>query len=186
MKQECVFFHTEKSLREAKNILKNEKMQIVFRSDNVQLKLSDLTEEEKISWGKFQDERIFRNLQRIRDWEQEWSASFKNSKSIYDETVHLMKELRKKGNLTKMKQILKEKLGKHMRSGKISQLFSAQYFMDEIPDILDSNEIHCSCIVAKQGDNIVRYLKFLENEDPVITITGPKASSLKLSIEGKF
>jgi len=42
----------------------------------------------------------------------------------------------------------------------------------------------CSCIIAKKGTNVVRYLEF--ETDPVITITGPKAASLKSSLEKKF
>jgi len=44
--------------------------------------------------------------------------------------------------------------------------------------------IRCSLLVAKKGDNTVRYLSF--KRDPILTITGPNASKLKSTLENKF
>jgi len=52
MKQQCTYLHTTKQLNEAEDILKREGMQIVFQSDDADIKFSDMTEEEKISWLK--------------------------------------------------------------------------------------------------------------------------------------
>ena len=82
-----------------------------------------------------------------------------------------MRELRKEGNTTKMRQILteklREKLAENRRKISMTELFWMDNFMGGAPYIFGGNEIHCSCIVAKQGDSVVRYIKFLENKDPV-------------------
>jgi len=52
MKQQCIYLHTTKDLAETETILKNEGMQIVFQSDDAEIKFSDMIEEEKISWLK--------------------------------------------------------------------------------------------------------------------------------------
>jgi len=44
--------------------------------------------------------------------------------------------------------------------------------------------IQCSLLIAKKGDNTVRYLSFMR--DPILTITGPEAKNLKLTLESKF
>jgi hypothetical protein len=44
--------------------------------------------------------------------------------------------------------------------------------------------IRCSLLVAKKGDNTVRYLSF--KRDPILTITGPEAKNLKSTLQSKF
>ena len=59
--------------------------------------------------------------------------------------------------------------------------YSSRY---RLRDIRLDDRIRCSCIIARKGDDIVRYLEF--QKDPIVTITGPKAANLKSSLEKKF
>jgi len=187
MKQECVFFHTEKSPKETEKILKNEKMQVIFKSENAQLRLKDMTEEEKISWQNFQDEQMASYLKRIKELRDDWKTHFENFESRYNEFSNCLESYRKEGNRAEINKAIREKFGENIRHGSMRELYLIERLMEgDVPNILDNSEIHCSCIVAKQGENIVRYLKFLENKDPILTITGPRADNLKTSIRGKF
>jgi len=51
---------------------------------------------------------------------------------------------------------------------------------------VNRNNVSCSCIIGQKNGNMVRYLEFLENNDPIVSISGPNAIELKPGLEKKF
>src|SRR3972149_7539327 len=52
MEQKLVYLHTDKNLEEAKQILEQEEMEILLKTDTMYINFSDMTEEEQSSWIK--------------------------------------------------------------------------------------------------------------------------------------
>jgi len=187
VQQQCVYFHTEKEPKETEIILKKEKMQILFKTERVLLRVQDLTDEEKDSWQKFQLEQINSFIKNIEIFEDKTQESFEKVKSANKKLFKFVDSCKNDvGNLNINKAI-------GMRFNQILKNISYEgldraerHLLYDVPYNLENNKIICSCIIAKQGENFVRYLKFIENQDPVLTITGPNADSIKSTLEEKF
>jgi len=188
MQQQCVFFHTEKEPKETENILKKEKMQIMFKSEQVTLRLQDLTEEEKNSWQKFQLELINSYMEAIKKHEHALQENFERVKSNNKEIAKLIQSSKKNvENPKKVNKTIEMKLTQVLKSVDYGEMYNTEtLIMSDLPYLFGNNKIICSCIIAKQGENFVRYLKFHANQDPVLTITGPNADSIKSTLEEKF
>jgi len=187
MQQQCVYFHTEKEPKETENILKKEKMQIMFKSERVLLYLSDMTEEEKNSWQKFQQEEINSFIERLEIFEhasQENSEKVKSANKELFKFIHSCKNDVGNANVNKA---IRQRLNQILKNLSHEDMYYTERNLTyEIPYHLENDKIICSCIIAKQGENFVRYLKFHANQDPVLTITGPNADSIKSTLEEKF
>ena len=46
--------------------------------------------------------------------------------------------------------------------------------------------IDCGVIIGNIDGNLVRYLEFHDNDDPVVTITGSGTTSIKSQLESQF
>jgi len=198
MSQQCVHFHTNKELNTAEDILKMEGMEIIIQSNNATLLFSDLTDEEKKSY--------------MIEVEKELKEHFQFSEKILKEFGMLLKDYRKfeKSTFESLK-LMKNNPGKILRSkmydkysSNMTSLWTAlsdcSYRMRHLADPLgygigvprrrsehnsvSIGRIECSLLVAKKGDNTVRYLSFMR--DPILTITGPNASKLKSTLEKQF
>jgi len=189
MQQQCVYFHTEKEPKETENILKKEKMQIIFKTNQVEMRLQDLTEEEKDSWQKFQLEQIKMHLEVIEIYEHQHQENFEKIKSKNKEIAEIIQScLTSVENLKVVNKANRKRLKLTLKSVRSHRelYFTERGMMDYPSQLFENNRIICSCIIAKQGENFVRYLQFLENQDPVLTITGPNADSIKSTLEEKF
>ncbi len=49
-----------------------------------------------------------------------------------------------------------------------------------------SDTVECSCIIGQKNGNLIRFIEFLKNDDPIVTISGPNALELKPGLEQKF
>jgi len=198
MSQQCVHFHTNKELNTAEDILKMEGMEIIIQSNNATLLFSDLTDEEKKSY--------------MIEVEKELKEHFQFSEKILKEFGMLLKDYPKfeKSTFESLK-LMKNNPGEILRSkmyakysSNMTSLWTAlsdcSYRMRHLADPLgygigvprrrsehnsvSIGRIECSLLVAKKGDNTVRYLSFMR--DPILTITGPNASKLKSTLEKQF
>jgi len=187
MQQQCVYFHTEKEPKETENILKKEKMQIVFKAEQVHLQFKDLTEEEKRSWEKFQLEQINLSLEQITVHECKLEEYLEIIKVGIGDLVEFVESCKNNAGNAKEEKAIRQKLKQALKGVRFRELYHFEAIMlHDIPNLFNNDRISCSCIIAKQGENFVRYLRFLANEDPVMTITGPNADSIKSTLEEKF
>lgn len=187
MQQQCVYFHTEKEPKETENILKKEKMQIMFKSERVLLRVQDLTDEEKDSWQKFQLEQINSFIERIEIIEHASQENSEKVKSVNKELFKFIHSCKNDVGNAKVNKTIGERLNQILKNLSHQDVYYAERnLIYEIPYHLGNNKIICSCIIAKQGENFVRYLKFNEYQDPVLTITGPNADLIKSTLEEKF
>jgi len=196
MSQQCVHLHTKKELNATEDILKNEGMEIIVQSNDATLPFSDLTEEEKKSY--------------MLEVEKDLKEQFKLNEKALKKFGMLMKDYSSLKNAIESLNLMKnsddvlrtikayDEYSQKMYGLSHSLLFSS----DRMQDISESvglnlrasrrtpnsqvsiRSIRCSLLIAKKGDNIIRYLSF--KSDPILTITGSKANSLKSSLEKKF
>jgi len=181
MKQQCIYLHTTKDLAETEEILKNAGMQIVFQSDDADIKFSDMTEEEKISWLKSIQEDL--DMQ-IKDMELNREA-YEIGKNFIEKKFADVLNLVKDDNYSNVDEKYK-KIVNGMRE--IDQHY---YKMGDWRNcvtldhgLIRQSKLRCSCLIAKTETDVVRYLSFLN--DPILSITGPNATNLKSSLKEKF
>jgi len=181
MEQKLVYLHTSKQLSETEEILKNQGMQILFKSEDAEIKFSDMTEEEKSSWLKSMEADIQRQIVDLAVYR---TAHNKYKKIIEKKFEEILKLVRNGGIYN-----VDEKFGKLVEDMQtIDQYF---YGMKDWRDcvVIDHHtysqaKIRCSCLIAKQGTSLVRYLSYLN--DPILSFIGSNANNLKLSLEKKF
>jgi len=197
MSQQCVHFHTTKEIDETEDILKKQGMEIIIKSNSATIQFSDLTDEEKKSY--------------ILEIEKDVKEHFKFSEKILKEFGMLMKDYPKfeKSIFTSLN-LMKKNPGKIIRSkmydkysSNMTSLGSAfldsYHRMQHMANPLDSNlrhswrrtrissgsigTIQCSLLVAKKGDDTVKYLSFMQ--DPIVTLY-TTSKNLKSTLQGKF
>ena len=201
MSQQCVHFHTNKELNTAEDILKMEGMEIIIQSNNATLLFSDLTDEEKKSYMIEVEKELKEHFQFSEKILKEFGMLLKDYRKFEKSTFESLKLM--KNNPGK---ILRSKMYDKYSSNMTSlwtALSDCSYRMRHLADPLgygigvprrrsehnsmstvSIGRIQCSLLIAKKGDNTVRYLSFMR--DPIITITGPKAKNLKSTLKGKF
>ena len=181
MKQQCIYLHTTKDLAETETILKNEGMQIVFQSDDAEIKFSDMTEEEKISWLKSMHEDLDVQIIDMESNRTAFQLEINFIEKKFVDVVNLLKDDNYSNVDEKYKKIVKEmsEIDQHYyKTGDWRNCVTIDH------GIIRQSKLRCSCLIAKTGTDVVRYLSFLN--DPILTITGKNATNLKSSLEGKF
>jgi len=200
MSQQCVHLHTTRELDATERILKMQGMEIIVQSNHANLRFSDLTDEEKKSY--------------MLEVEKELKEQLEFNEKTLKRFGMLMKDYSKfKKSIFASLDLIKNSNGK-IRTTKAYDKYSSNImslgnsFMDcfhgmtqiafplgLIPiswrrtqnssvAIGTFGTIRCSLLVAKKGDNTVRYLSF--KRDPILTITGPEAKNLKSTLQSKF
>ena len=52
--------------------------------------------------------------------------------------------------------------------------------------LLYEERVYGSCLIARKGDDLLRYLFILDSKDRIVTIRGPDAEGLKESLKGSL
>jgi len=187
MKQECVYFHTDKGLIATEKEFREQGMEIVFRSSNTELKRNDLAEEEKNAWDKFTHEENKESIQALNKYDKSIGEFIDALKILRSGTKTTLELYHRGENLQK----LKKSVNKLTHPDAEGNAMSAYHLVGGMEASLQNlvsinNDVNCACIIAKKGNTIVRYIKFLKNKDPVITITGTNASRLKTTLKEKL
>ena len=185
MQQKYVFLHTEKNLEETEDILKRQGLEIIFKHDHIYLQIHELNEEEKISLIKTMEERFKKILLTLNENEINAELFFEQSKSLKQTTMEILNLIKSNesdqlltGNYAHIYHsmgVYNKKIESFASVGRRGFYFDKVYLTEGIP---------CSLLIARNGENFLRYLSF--NEDPVITFTGPNANDTKLSLEKSF
>lgn len=185
MKQQSVYLHTKKELGYTINILKEQGMEIIFKSSNADLQFSDLTSEEKASFIEIMAEDLSEHLKYFEKGDKDVKKLEKKLQSYWSESVAFGKLLRSNPNDYKTNEKYASFSKMNLAFGHSADRRSMRYYRSmSYYEPLSLRNIRCSVLLAKKGTETVRYVSFLK--DPVLTITGPKAAKLKSSLESKF
>ena len=182
MQQKCLQFHTSKSFPQTLKILEKEKLEIIFQSNRCQIDFTELTVEEQISWIEEREKDMNRCDEFLKMNRGKYESYFESIIGFREQTKELLK-------------LHKHSPSSYETSEKYEQFIKAREKLNGTWDFLKlyaflSHQIPsgtiavCSCIIAKKGTNLVRYLSF--ESDPIVTIIGSKASDLKTSLKSKF
>lgn len=171
--------HVMKSLKTTEEILLDAQMEIVFKSKRAEIAFSELTPEEQKSWQEFQGEQIISNFSSLSNNIEAGKETLTFLNDAYVTLENIAKMYGTPGNLENAKKQVENCIKKH---SKLKNYFGYHRVIDlleyQLPSLLNSTEVSCSCIIAKKGDNFVRYIRFLQNEDPIITISGSESEQL--------
>ena len=183
MQQQCVSLHTNKDLKETEQIFEKEEMEILLKTNEMFINFSDMTDEEKISWIKLMRDDLDNAVDDMEIFYHKIER-FNKKKHTAPEDIRKMLDSLNTSEAIVLdgahQNLINELSGLENESRHLS--FFARYRSRDIESF--KNGIRCSCIIARKGTDVVRYLSFLK--DPVVTFTGPNASKLKSSLEKKF
>ena len=181
MQQKLVYLHTDKNLKETEEILKQQGMEIILMTDTLYLNFSDMTEEEQLSYLKTLEADFEDTADELEIQDKEIEIIGRKGYSFSKRFREIINSLKNSRNTDTIKnyQHLQEELQKmRLLSHTLSNL-------GQRARTLHLNEkIHCACLIAKMETDVIRYLAF--KNDPVLTITGPNATTLKSTLESKF
>jgi len=184
MKQQTVYLHTKKELGHTINILKEQGMEIIFKSSNAYLQFSDLTSEEKASFIEIIAEDLSEHLKYLEKGDEDIKKLEKKLQSYWSEAVAFGKLLRSNPNDYKTNEKYASFSKMNLTFGHPEERSWTRHRNMRYFEPISLVDIRCSVLLAKKGTETVRYVSFLK--DPVLTITGPKAAKLKSSLESKF
>jgi len=183
MQQQCVSLHTNKDLKETEQIFEKEEMEILLKTNEMFIYFSDMTDEEKNSWIKLMREDLDNAVDDIEIFHRKIDR-FNKKKHTSPEDFRKMLDSLNKSNTFVLDEahqnLIRELVAFEHESRHIS--FFANYRTRDVERFGDG--IRCSCIIARKGAEVVRYLSFLK--DPIVTFTGPNANKLKSTLESKF
>ena len=195
MEQQCVYFHTDKELAEAEEILKNEEMQIIISSVSATMRFDQLTEEEIRSYIKGIENEIKKKLKQSTASLAELGLLMKKYGEFKNKTLESLNLFKENPfKISSSTEIVK--FGYKIRhlsetlyrlSNQIRYLYDPLgmiFGAEEMGEQIEAPFIRCSFLVARKGNNIVRYMAF--KNDPIITITGPNSTDMKSSLEKQF
>jgi hypothetical protein len=183
MQQQCVYLHTFKDLNEAEKIMKENGMTIILKQENTYIDVDEMNEEEKRSYLETIKNEFAETLEEIGKAQVRGEMYFKSLQMMKTTIFEIFDLLNKTSNNQQVNE-------------KFDLLLSEMRKVNEIIEVFDTirnfkyrhirvdHKPSCSVIIAKKGDEIIRYLEF--EKDPVITITGPNATNLKSTLESKF
>ncbi len=186
MQQNYVCLHTFKNINEIENTVKHLGMEIVFKSSYAQIDVDDLTNEEGNAWIDSLETEVERVLESVPVLSKTLEDLAQKGKQHANEIRSLLKQYRENSS----KELLdKIKMLNRIASGELKnawQFTHTPYRMLEYityPTVHVTSSVSVSCLIAKKGENVVRYINILENKDPILTIMGPEASGIKEAIQ---
>jgi len=182
MLQKCIQFHTSKSFPQTLKILKKEKLEILFHSERIRLDFTELTVEEQITWIQTRERYLRRSDEFLKQHNGKFENLFDSLKDLRTQTKELVKLYRSDPLSYKTSE-------KYEQFNKAREQLRKKYDYDALYDLLSHHfheglSVYCSCIIAKKGNNLVRYLSF--KRDPIITIQGPESIAVKAILISKF
>ena len=187
MKQECVFFHTPKQLEDAEEIFEQNNIEIIFKADEVTFDLIDLTDEERSSLFYEEFTLIDDSIRQLKDRDRDIQFLLRRLEPIQKE----VKELQELDRQAGIKKHFVELERYRIKISKLYQRIERSTFRRRISRFdsdydFGSKNITCKVLIGRVDGNIVRFIEFVGNKDPIVTITGSTANNLKNLLEKNF
>ncbi len=186
MQQQYVYLNTTKNLEETERAVKELGMEVIFKSGYAQIDVDDLTNEERNAWIDSLETEVDRVLESVPVLSKTLEDLAQKGKKHANEICSLLKQYRENSS----KELLdKIKMLNTIASSELKnawQFTPTPYQMLQYityPSFRVTSSVSVSCLIAKKGENVVRYIGILENKDPILTIMGPEASSIKEALQ---
>ena len=181
MEQKLVYLHTDKNLKETEKILKKQGMEIILTTDTLYLNFSDMTEEEQISYLKTLEADFENTADELEIQDKELEIVARRGYSFSKGFREIINSLKNSRNTDTIKHF--QHLEEEFRKIRLLS-YSLSHLGKRVRAVHLNEKIPCSCLIAKMGTDVIRYLAF--KDDPVLTITGLNATNLKSTLESKF
>jgi len=189
MQQQYICLNTSKNIDEIEKTVKQLGMEVILKSKYASIDVHDLTNEERSAWVDSLEMELDRILESLPRFSKTLEYVAKSGKKYADEIRALLKqysenprkELLDKINM--LNTIAFEELKDHRG---LSPEASTMMRYIAYPTIGVSSSVSVSCMIAKKGESVVRYISILHNNDPIVTIMGPDAQTLKQALEGNL
>jgi len=191
MQKHCVSINTVKNIDEIEAIARQVGMEIVFKCRNAYVEPEDMNEEERIAWIDGLEETLSRNLELGAVFSKSLADLAQTGRRYASEMYSLIKRYRENPSKEVYYSILtlgmlhKNKF-KNMQDCTLTRSVYSTIEIIACPTVVQLPPIHASCLVATMGENIMRYISFRENDDPVITIAGRDAEIIKAQMESQL
>lgn len=184
MQQNYVCLHTLKNLEEIEKSVKQLGMEVIFKSSYASVDAEELSEEERIAWIDGLEQRLARNLEYTSVFSKTLEDLAHTGKKHASEIYSLLKQYRENPSKKILDSIkmLDMIADSHFKYQRDVGLTASPYSMLELiasPGIYAGTSVNVSCLIARKGENIVKYISIRDNNDPILTIMGPEASSIK-------
>jgi len=186
MKQQQIYFHTEKNLKQAEKILKKQDMQIIFKSTSARININDLNAEERFAWLQYVAATLKTHLKRVNEGSiiiEEVKKNFVEFNNEFSKYISKHQINPNSYQASREYEKLARKWCSMQRTGESIRYYN---LISPREALLESFMIPCGILIAKHGTETVRFLEFRANDDPIVTLTGPQASALKISLSKKF
>jgi len=179
-----VIFHTLKSFQRTEQILREANMEIIFKSKRAEVPLDEMSDEERESWLVFQQKRLVMNSSNLK----QSINSGKETLAFLSDSFEIIEKIQKMSqnepDYRQIEEMIQACIKKHSH---LRSYFGYNRMVDlleyKLPSMLNSAEITCTTIIAKKGENWLRYLRALKNEDPIVTISGSDAEQIRTLFE---
>ncbi len=179
--------NTSKNLNRAEKIVKNLRMEVILKLDGVTLALEDLSKEEKAAWIDSLESHMSSALDLCQTREKAFREAVGRSKRYAEEIRELIKCYKHNPDFDILGAITKLNKKEYKRGTSLyEELRAAEIRLIGLPPLHVSGPTNCSLLIAKRGENVLRYVSILDSNDPVVTITGPNAKSLLEASRKKF
>ena len=183
MQQQCVYFHTFKNIDAAERILKENGMSIILKQKNTYMDVSEMNDEEKRSYLETIKNEFAETLEEIGRVEINGELYFKQLQMMKSTIFEIFDLFGKTSSNQQINEKFDLLLAQIKKVNNVVDIFD-KFRNLRYAHIRAGHRPSCSILIAKKGDEIIRYLEF--EKDPVITVTGPNATNLKSSLESKF
>lgn len=168
-------------MEDAEKLFQQNGIEIIFKDYRSLVKFSDLTDEEKKTW-----------LDENQPSSSELLASLNKLHAELGKhllTLNTLNQL--PDNVKKSEYMDSFNVMNHLHAtiSGIDAEFTPRlrhgHFFHDL-SIEDDGAVECKVIIGKSGNSIIRFLEFIENDDPIVTITGGDMHPLKESLEKLF
>lgn len=177
MKQESVYLHTVKDMDDAEKIFLRNGIEIVFKNHSCRMFISELTDEERKTLGEQRNPNL-----------SDLTESLESLEKRITESLTILKTVKYDNNQSE------QKLDTWIN---LDNLHSAINIIDEQIRPMtsfrrwrelrrDEEIIRCGVIIGSFNGHSIRFLEFLEDDDPVITISGNNPNPIKESLAPQF
>ena len=181
MEQKCLYLHTAKNLDETEKILRAEDIQIIFKSQNAEMNFFDLTDGEWVSWFDTLRDELSVQISNFKVVRIKVNKQFEIIEKALTKLHSITSDINYQSVHDKFEDVFEEVLSIDKKELFFTPIWRPQVHLGL--QFIDS-KIPCSCIIAKSGNNVIRYLSFLN--DPVLSIRGPNATELQKKLADKF
>ncbi len=189
MQQDYVCLQTLKDLDEIEKSVKKLGMEVIFKCKRAYVNPEDLTKEEKNPWIGGIEESVNRNLENGAMFSKTLEDLAQTGRRHASEVLAILNRYKENPSKEILDSLFSMYLIASRHAKNYDLLHPSLTSMLELianPGVPIPSSVSVSCLIAKKGENVVRYIGILDNKDPIVTIMGPDAEVLNVSLEANL